>query len=81
MNAEIVVGSSAIISQYVVASDAITFANGSAGRQYGFHIIGAVADVTAGTIFGVRVTIQYGAGTSTVFFNGRALINKVGSIG
>jgi hypothetical protein len=81
MNAEIVVGSSAIISQYVVASDAITFANGSAGRQYGFHIIGAAADVTAGTIFGVRVTIQYGAGTSTVFFNGRALINKVGSIG
>jgi hypothetical protein len=81
MNAEIVVGSSAIISQYVVASDAISFANGSAGRQYGFHIIGAAADVTAGTIFGVRVTIQYGAGTSTVFFNGRALINKVGSIG
>jgi hypothetical protein len=81
MNAEIVVGSSAIISQYVVASDAITFANGSAGRQYGFHIIGAAADVTVGTIFGVRVTIQYGAGTSTVFFNGRALINKVGSIG
>jgi hypothetical protein len=81
MNAEIVVGSSAIISQYVVASDAITFANGLAGRQYGFHIIGAAADVTAGTIFGVRVTIQYGAGTSTVFFNGRALINKVGSIG
>jgi hypothetical protein len=81
LNAEIVVGSSAIISQYVVASDAITFANGSAGRQYGFHIIGAVAGVTTGTSFGVRISIQYGAGTSTVFFSGRALINKVGSIG
>jgi hypothetical protein len=81
LNAEIVVGSSAIISQYVVASDAITFANGSAGRQYGFHIIGAAAGVTSGTSFGVRISIQYGAGTSTVFFSGRALINKVGSIG
>ena len=81
LNAEIVIGSSAIISQYVMASDAVTFANSSAGRQYGFHIIGAAAGVTAGTIFGVRISIQYGAGTSTVFFSGRALINKVGSIG
>ena len=81
LNAEIVIGSSAIISQYVLASDAITFANGSAGRQYGFHIIGAAAGVATGTSFGVRISIQYGAGTSTVFFSGRALINKVGSIG
>lgn len=81
LNAEIVIGSSAIISQYVMASDAITFANGSAGRQYGFHIIGAAAGVATGTSFGVRISIQYGAGTSTVFFSGRALINKVGSIG
>jgi hypothetical protein len=81
MNAEIVVGSSAIISQYVMASDANTFANGLAGRQYGFHIIGVASGVAAGTSFGVRVSIQYGAGTSTVFFSGRALINKVGSIG
>jgi len=81
LNAEIVIGSSAIISQYVMASDAITFANGSAGRQYGFHIIGAAAGVVTGTSFGVRISIQYGAGTSTVFFSGRALINKVGSIG
>jgi len=81
LNAEIVIGSSAIISQYVMASDAITFANGLAGRQYGFHIIGVASGVTAGTSFGVRISIQYGAGTSTVFFSGRALINKVGSIG
>ena len=81
MNAEIVVGSSAIISQYVMASDANTFANGLAGRQYGFHIIGVASGVAAGTSFGVRVSIQYGAGTSTVFFSGRALINKVGTIG
>ena len=81
LNAEIVIGSSAIISQFVMASDAITFANGLAGRQYGFHIIGVASGVTAGTSFGVRISIQYGAGTSTVFFSGRALINKVGSIG
>ena len=81
LNAEIVIGSSAIISQYVMASDAITFANGLAGRQYGFHIIGVASGVTVGTSFGVRISIQYGAGTSTVFFSGRALINKVGSIG
>ena len=81
LNAEIVIGSSAIISQYVMASDAVTFANGLAGRQYGFHIIGVASGVTAGTSFGVRISIQYGAGTSTVFFSGRALINKVGSIG
>ena len=81
LNAEIVIGSSAMISQYVMASDAITFANGLAGRQYGFHIIGIASGVNAGTSFGVRISIQYGAGTSTVFFSGRALINKVGSIG
>ena len=81
MNAEIVNGASAIISQYVMASDATSFANGSAGRQYGFHIIGVAGGVVSGTSFGVRISIQYGAGTSTVFFSGRALINKVGTIG
>jgi len=64
-----------------MASDALTFANGLAARQYGFHIIGAVAGVTTGTSFGVRISIQIGAGTGTVYFTGRALINKVGSIG
>jgi hypothetical protein len=81
MNAEIISGTSAIIAQYVIASDASSFANGLAGRQYGFHIIGVAGGVTSGTVFGVRISIQYGAGTSTVYFNGRALINKVGSIG
>jgi hypothetical protein len=81
LNAEIVVGTTAIVSQFAVASDSITYANRLAGRQYGFHIIGAAAGVTAGTIFAVRIAIQIGAGTSTVYFTGRALINKVGSIG
>ena len=81
MNAEIISGTSAIIAQYVIASDASSFANGLAGRQYSFHIIGVAGGVTSGTVFGVRISIQYGAGTSTVYFNGRALINKVGSIG
>ena len=81
LNAEIIIGSAAIASQYVVASDATTYANKLAGRQYGFHIIGAAAGVTTGTSFAIRITIQIGAGTSTVYFTGRALINKVGSIG
>jgi hypothetical protein len=81
LNAEIVVGTTPIVSQFAVASDAITYANRLAGRQYGFHIIGAAAGVTAGTIFAIRISIQIGAGTSTVYFTGRALINKVGSIG
>jgi hypothetical protein len=81
MNAEIISGTSAILAQYVIASDALSFTNGLAGRQYGFHIIGVAGGVTSGTVFGVRISIQYGAGTSTVYFNGRALINKVGSIG
>ncbi|CAB4537415.1 MAG: hypothetical protein F2521_04485 [Actinobacteria bacterium] len=81
LNAEIVVGTTPIASQFAVASDVITYANRLAGRQYGFHIIGAAAGVTAGTIFAIRISIQIGAGTSTVYFTGRALINKVGSIG
>ena len=81
LNAEIVVGSTKITSQFAMASDAFTFANGLAARQYGFHIIGAVAGVTAGTSFGVRISIQIAAGTGTVYFTGRALVNKVGSIG
>jgi hypothetical protein len=81
LNAEIIVGSTAIASQFVVASDAVTYANKLAGRQYGFHIIGVAAGVTTGTSYAIRITIQIGAGTSTVYFNGRALINKVGSIG
>ena len=81
LNAEIVVGSTKITSQFAMASDAFTFANGLAARQYGFHIIGAVAGVTAGTSFGVRISIQIAAGTGTVYFTGRALVNKVGTIG
>ena len=81
LNAEIIVGPTAIASQFVVASDAVTYANKLAGRQYGFHIIGVAAGVTTGTSFAIRITIQIGAGSSTVYFNGRALINKVGSIG
>ena len=81
LNAEIVVGTTKIASQFAMASDAFTFANGLAARQYGFHIIGVVAGVSAGTSFGVRISIQIAAGTGTVYFTGRALINKVGSIG
>jgi len=81
LNAEIVIGASAITYQYVVASDAITFANNSAGRQYGFHIIGAAAGVSVGTIFAVRISIQSAVVGSNLLFTGRALINKVGTIG
>ena len=81
LNAEIVIGVNKIASQFVVASDAIAYVNGFAGRQYGFHIIGRAAGVTTGTSFDVRISIQIGAGSGTVYFTGRALINKVGSFG
>ena len=82
LNAEIVVGNSAIINQFAIASDADSYANGISGRQYGFTVIGAASNVSAGTIFALRITNQVAvSGGTSITFMGRALINKVGSIG
>jgi hypothetical protein len=82
LNAEIVVGNSAITNQFAIASDAYSYANGASGRQYGFTVIGAASNVSAGTIFALRITNQVAvSGGTSITFMGRALINKVGSIG
>jgi hypothetical protein len=82
MNAEIVIGNSAITDQFVIVSDAYSNANGISGRQYGFKLIGAAANVSAGAIFSLRITNQVAvSGGTSINFAGKALVNKVGSIG
>jgi hypothetical protein len=78
--AEIVSGGMTIGNQFAVASDSTTGVNGSSGRQYGFRVLGSVANVNAGTQFSIRIGIINGVDTSITFI-GRALVNKVGSIG
>jgi hypothetical protein len=80
--AEIVIGDLAIGNQFTVASDSISGVNRLSGRQYGFRIIGAAANVASGTSFSVKVGIVNASlPTENIAFNGKALVNKVGSIG
>ena len=79
--AEIVIGDMAIGNQFTVASDSVSGVNRIIGRQYGFRIIGSAANVDSGTSFSVRVGIVYAAGSTEIKFVGKALVNKVGSIG
>ena len=79
--AEIVIGNMAIGNQFTVASDSMSGVNGFSGRQYGFRIIGSAANVSAGTSFSVRVGIVNAVDSININFTGRALVNKVGSIG
>ena len=79
--AEITTGNMAIGNQFAVASDATSGVNEVSGRQYGFRLIGAVANVTSGTSFSVRVGIVNAADAIEINFTGRALVTKVGSIG
>jgi hypothetical protein len=78
--AEITSGSMSIGNQFAVASDSNSGVNGYSGRQYGFRIIGAMADVSAGTTFSIKIGTLTAVDTS-ITFSGRALVNKVGSIG
>ena len=80
--AEIVTGDMAIGNQFTVASDSISGVNQLSGRQYGFRIIGTAANVALGTSFSVKVGIVNAVlPTKNITFTGRALVNKVGSIG
>ena len=79
--AEIVIGDMAIGNQFTVASDSISGVNRVSGRQYGFRIIGAASNVTLGTTFSVRVGITNAVTSTNITFAGKALVNKVGSIG
>jgi hypothetical protein len=80
--AEIITGDMAIGNQFTVASDSISGVNQLSGRQYGFRIIGTAANVAFGTSFSVKVGIVNAVlPTKNITFTGRALVNKVGSIG
>jgi hypothetical protein len=82
LNAEVVIGNSAIGNQFAIAADANSYANRTLGRQYGFTVIGAAADVSAGAIFAIHITNQVAlSGGTPINFTGRALVYKVGSIG
>ena len=80
--AEIVIGDMTIGNQFTVASDSISGVNQISGRQYGFRIIGSAANVAVGTSFSVKVGIVNAVlPTKNIAFAGKALVNKVGSIG
>jgi len=80
--AEIISGGTAIDNQFVVSSAAVISTGGTPGRRYSIVATGVVSNVAPGTIFGVRISLDTAAGTGfTIYFSGRALINKVGSIG
>jgi len=80
--AEIVSGGTAIDNQFVVSSAAVISTGGTPGRRYSIVATGVVSNVAPGTIFGVRISLDTAAATGfTIYFSGRALINKVGSIG
>ena len=82
LNAEIVIGNAPISNQFTIASNADSFANGISGRQYGFTVIGAAANVSSGAVFALRVTNEFAvSGGTSINFSGRALVNKVGTIG
>ena len=80
--AEIVIGDMTLGNQFTVASDSISGVNQISGRQYGFRIIGSAANVAVGTSFSVKVGIVNAVlPTKNIAFAGKALVNKVGSIG
>jgi len=80
--AEIVSGGIAIDNQFAVSSAAVINTSGTPGRRYSIVATGAVLNVAPGTIFGVRISLDTAAISGfTIYFSGRALINKVGSIG
>jgi hypothetical protein len=82
LRAQIMTSDSAIANQFAIASDANSYANGISGRQYGFTIIGLATEVAAGTVFDLRISNQVAiSGGNSIYFIGRALINKIGSIG
>ena len=65
----------------VFASDSAAYINGYGNRHYQFMIIGKLI-CTGATTLKLRAVDQYGSTANNLLnFSGRALINKVGSIG
>ena len=80
--AEIISGGSPIANQTSVSTAAVIGTIQAPGRRFGIIASGVVANAALGTSYGFRITlVSPGASTYTVYLTGRALINKVGSIG
>jgi hypothetical protein len=76
-----VIGSSGSVEYQVFVSDTKAFINGVGRRHLQFFIIGKIVTDAASTLK-LRAIDQFGAtSTSMLNFKGRALVNKVGSIG
>ena len=75
------ISSSGTLDYRVFSSDSTAFINGSGTRHFQFLIIGKVV-CTETTTLKLKAIDQYGATSGNALnFSGRALINKVGSIG
>ena len=73
--------SASTLDYRVFASDSAAYINGYGNRHYQFMIIGKLTCAGASTLK-LRAVDQYGATANNLLnFSGRALINKVGSIG
>ena len=76
-----VVASAGTLDSWVFASDTTAYINSSGTRHYQFLIIGKIV-CTGVTTLKMRAIDQYGATENNLLtFKGRALVNKVGSIG
>jgi hypothetical protein len=76
-----VIASAGVLDFWVFASDTLAYINYDGSRHYQFMIIGKFVCTGAATLK-MRAVDQLGATAGNLLtFNGRALINKVGSIG
>ena len=70
------------IQYRVFSSDSTSLINGFGGRHYQFIIMGTIVCGAASTSLTLSAVDQYGATSgNAISFTGKALINKVGSIG
>jgi len=75
------IASAGTLDYRVFASDSVAYINGYGNRHFQFLIIGKIV-CTGATSLKLRAVDPYGATSSNLLnFTGRALINKVGSIG
>ena len=75
------IASAGTVDYRVFASDSVAYINGYGYRHFQFLIIGKIV-CTGATSLKLRAVDPYGATSSNLLnFTGRALINKVGSIG
>jgi len=79
---EIVSGGVPIDAQYSISSAAVLGVSPTLSRRYSILVSGVASNVAVGTSFGIKITLITSAQSPmSISFGGRALINKVGSIG